>query len=325
MKKIITILIIAALAAALCFTLAACNGTNGSKGSVGGNALDTPEEIYGFSAASAGMLISSMNDGASAASAAETESTPAPETPADPGTGGDIPSEPVIDPVTEELDGYMALVESVLSDGGFSVTTGESDREDYQVKSVVTCKDMNGGTISYTMYYNETLIPDYDDDDDDDRDEIEEEYSIRGIMIIDGEEYRIAGERSSESEPGESEDETEFVVYLSETRRMVVEHSVENEEGEHEREFNYIVYEGRSVIERSTFEYETERGETEIEMTHYKDGVNSVFFFDKETVRGREFIRIRVGSTASPTASYLVHITENADGTSSYTYELIGR
>ena len=341
MKKIITILIIAALAAALAISLVACNtGDDGgytrpdgsfNPGGTGGfGELDTPEEIYGFSAASAGMLISAMNGDAAATAAAESTDIPADpgtgETPADPGTGTEIPSEPVVDSVTAELDGYMALVESLLSDGGFNVTTEASDREGYQVKSVVTYRDMHGNAIGYTMYYNEVLIPDDDDDDDDDDwDEIEEEYYIEGIMIVDGAEYPIRGERSSESEPGESEEETEFIVTLSSTRRMVVEQSVETEDGEHEREYNYVIYEGRNVIERSTFEYEVEYGETEIEMTHYKDGVNTVFFFDKEMRHGKEVIRIRVGSTASPTASYIVNLVENADGTTSYTYERIGR
>ncbi len=340
MKKIITILIIAALAAALAISLVACNtGDDGgytrpdgsfNPGGTGGfGELDTPEEIYGFSAASAGMLISAMNGDAAATAAAESTDIPADpgtgETPADPGAGTEIPSEPVVDSVTAELDGYMALVESLLSDGGFNVTTEASDREGYQVKSVVTYRDMHGNAIGYTMYYNEVLIPDYDDDDDNDRDEIEEEYYIEGIMIVDGAEYPVRGERSSESEPGESEDETEFIVTLSSTRRMVVEQSVETEGGEHEREYNYVIYEGRKVIERSTFEYEVEYGETEIEMTHYKDGVNTVFFFDKEMRHGKEVIRIRVGSTASPTASYIVNLVENADGTTSYTYERIGR
>lgn len=340
MKKIITILIIAALAAALAISLVACNtGDDGgytrpdgsfNPGGTGGfGELDTPEEIYGFSAASAGMLISAMDTGAASTAAESTDIPTDPgtgETPADPGTGTEIPSEPVVDSVTAELDGYMALVESLLSDGGFNVTTEASDREGYQVKSVVTYRDMHGNTIGYTMYYNEVLIPDYDDDDDDDDwDEIEEEYYIEGIMIVDGAEYPVRGERSSESEPGESEDETEFIVTLSSTRRMVVEQSVETEDGEHEREYNYVIYEGRNVIERSTFEYEVEHGETEIEMTHYKDGVNTVFFFDKEMRHGKEVIRIRVGSTASPTASYIVNLVENADGTTSYTYERIGR
>ena len=339
MKKIVTLLIIAALAAALCISLVACDDSGSGKRPGGGGSfnpggngsfgeLDTSEEIYGFSAASAGMLISAMNDGSAASLATSAADATAPDATA-PDTGVTEPVTPVVDPVTEELDGYMALVESLLSDGGFTVTTEASDRADYDVKSVITYRDMHGNTLGYTMYYNETLIPDFDDDDDDDDDwedrfEQEEEYAIEGIMIIDGIEYRIHGERSTETEPGESEDETEFIVYLSDTRRMVVEQSVESEQGELEREYNYIVYEGRNVIERSTFEYENEMGEIEIEMTHYKDGVSTVFFFDRELVRGDEVIRIRVGSAQS-TEGYIVRLTENADGSVSYTYEKLDR
>lgn len=317
MKKLIIILTISLVAAALAIGLVACNGTDdgGVKdGSVNGGFqdMDTAEEIYGFSAASAGMLISAMNDGGAAAAMAQSAAS-------------DVPEEtPSTDPVTEQLDGYMALVESLLSDGGFTVTTGESDDPDYKVKSVITYRDMQGGPHSYTMYYNEELRPDYDDDDD--PYEVEEEYSIRGIMIIDGKSYEIYGERSFESEPGEREDETEFIVYLSDTRRMVVEQSVETEDGEYEKEFSYLIYEGQRVIERSTFEYEEERGELEIEMTFVdQTGASSVFFFDREQLRnGEEVIRIRVGSMQS-SEGYYVRITDNGDGTHSYTYEAMRR
>ena len=60
-------------------------------------------------------------------------------------------------------------------------------------------------------------------------------------------------------------------------------------------------------------------------MTYFNSESGSqVFYFDKETVRDREVIRIRVGSMHS-TTGYYVNITENPDGTNSYTYELMGR
>ena len=181
MKKIVTLLIIAALAAALCISLVACDDSGSDKRPGGGGSfnpggngsfgeLDTSEEIYGFSAASAGMLISAMNDGSAASLATSAADATAPDATA-PDTGVTEPVTPVVDPVTEELDGYMALVESLLSDGGFTVTTEASDRADYDVKSVITYRDMHGNTLGYTMYYNETLIPDFDDDDDDDDDD----------------------------------------------------------------------------------------------------------------------------------------------------------
>ena len=342
MKKIITVIVIAMLAAALAIGLAACNTGGGSGGSYnpgggygpdsgydpgtgdggtdsggtlpggdggtdGGGTLpggdsgaESAAEAFGFSAASAGMLISAMADGA-AVTAADT----------------------VQDGVTAELDNYMALVESILSDGGFNAVAEESDRAEYAVKTVISYRGMDGSTLSYVMYYNETLRPDYDDDRDD-RDENEQDFSIEGVMVIDGTDYAIRGVRSTESEPGETEDETEFVVTLSATSRMVVEYGTETEGSESEREYNYSVYENNRLVERSTFEYESERGETEIEMTYRKDGVTTVFFFDKELVRGEEVIRIRVGSAQSSDA-YYVHIVTDADGGTHYEYEKINR
>lgn len=334
MKKLLTVLMIA-LVAALALGLVACNigdgagggsstgnvngGGNGGSGITdGGNTgtaddgkfdeLDTTEEIYGFSAASAGMLISAMNDGGAATASAAAD------------TGTDAAT----DADTAKLDGYMALVDSLLADGGFNVTAEQSDREGYAVKSTVSYRDMQGNTVAYVMYYNETLLPDYDRDDDD-RFETEEDYAISGIMIIDGTEYAIRGERESESEPGESESETTFRVTLSDTRYMLVEQSVENENGEEEKEYNYSVYENRRLVERSTFEYESERGETEIKMTSYSGGVSEIFFFEKETVRGEEVIRIRVGS-AQASDGYYVHILTDAEtGETYYSYEKINR
>ena len=172
MKKIVTLLIIAALAAALCISLVACDDSGSGKRPGGGGSfnpggngsfgeLDTSEEIYGFSAASAGMLISAMNDGSAASLATSAADATAPDATApdtdpdagvtEPDTGVTEPVTPVVDPVTEELDGYMALVESLLSDGGFTVTTEASDRADYDVKSVITYRDMHGDTRGNTM------------------------------------------------------------------------------------------------------------------------------------------------------------------------------
>ena len=331
MKKIITILIIAALAAALAISLVACNtgddggytrpdGSFNPGGNGGFGELDTPEEIYGFSAASAGMLISAMNGDAAATAAAESTDIPADpgtgetpvdpgtgETPADPGTGTEVPSEPVVDNVTAELDGYMALVESLLSDGGFNVTTEASDREGYQVKSVVTYRDMHGNAIGYTMYYNEVLIPDDDDDDDDDRDEIEEEYYIEGIMIVDGAEYPIRGERSSESEH-ESESALFFRAFTSKDKRSYIEvkqeFEAESEDGAEETEVEYVytVAENDRPVERMTVKYEKEANELELKMTIERGNVREELVFEDETEDGVRVIAVSGTLDGEPVA-----------------------
>ena len=373
MKKIITVLALL-LCLALSAGVAACS--DAGKGPGGGSSsggkfdqLDTTESVYGFSAASAGMLISSMNGGSAAALATAkgyalplsaqaaqtepgTENTGNEQTGAgentgnggqtgtgenggqtgageNTGNGGQTGTADDTQQVEAELDAYMALVESLLSDGGFQMQEGASDREGYETKMVVSYRDLNGNALQYELHYNSIARTDNDDDDDDDFDdrfenESEEEYGIEGIMVIDGADYAIRGERETESEGGESESETSFRVTLSDVSYMLVEQSYESERGETEQEYSYSVFENGSLTERSSFEYEEENGETELKMTSRKGGENSVFYFERETVRGEEVIRIRVGS-GSAAQSYYVRVQTDADGNKDYVYEQIGR
>lgn len=361
MKKIITVLALL-LCLALSAGVAACS--DAGRGAGGGSSsggkfdqLDTTESVYGFSAASAGMLISSMNGGSAAALATAkgyalplsaqavqteqtgTENTGNEQTGAGENTenggqtgtgenGGQTGAADDTQQIEAELDAYMALVESLLSDGGFQVQEGASDRG-YETKMVVSYRDLNGKALQYELHYNSIARPDNDDDDDDDFDdrfenESEEEYGIEGVMVIDGADYAIRGERESESEGSETESETSFRVTLSDASYMLVEQSYESERNETEQEYSYSVFENGRLTERSSFEYEEEDGETELKMTSRKGGESSVFYFERETVRGEEVIRIRVGS-GSAAQSYYVRVQTDADGNKDYVYEQIGR
>lgn len=364
MKKIITVLALL-LCLALSAGVAACS--DAGKGPGGGSSsggkfdqLDTTESVYGFSAASAGMLISSMNGGSAAALATAkgyalplsaqvaqteqtgTENTGNEQTGAGENTGnggqtgtgengGQTGAADDAQQIEAELDAYMALVESLLSDGGFQVQEGASDREGYETKMVVSYRDLKGSALQYELHYNSIARQDKDDRDDDDDDfddrfenETEEEYGIEGVMVIDGADYAIRGERETESEGGETESETSFRVTLSDASYMLVEQSYESERNETEQEYSYSVYENGSLTERSSFEYEEENGETELKMTSRKGGESSVFYFERETVRGEEVIRIRVGSGGAA-QSYYVRVQTDADGNKDYVYEQIGR
>ena len=286
-KRIVRALLPAlALCIALAFT--GCGTVSGTGGDNKFSALDSAQSVYGFSAASAGMLISEMAE------------TPVTEEP-----GAETPAETPVteEPGAEAPDKYLALADRLLGDGAFRTEEKDSDRPEYRYMLQVGYTDMTSD-ISYVLYYNETLIPD-DDDDDDDEDEAE--YFIEGVMTVDGAEYPVRGTRSSETDGRETESETEFRVTLAGDRYMLVEQGYENDDGETEQTYSYSVYEGGRLIERSTFEYETERGETELKLTSRKDGKTSVFVFDRETVRGEEVLRLTVrdGQTAYTTARSL--------------------
>lgn len=375
MKKVFTAMALS-LAITLSFGLAACNKQPSKGGSANGgngkfNELNTTESVYGFSAASAGMIISSMNAAGTTAqtaravqnlrpvqtaqtsqsvgltsvshasaprvsatnlcsvahvcavpvnsSADDAENAPVEETPdtsetpETPEKPGEQPSD---SPETAELDRYMALVESLLSDGGFDFSSQTSDREEYAEKTVISYKDMSGDAHDYVMYYNQTLTKSETDESDG---ETEENYSIKGVMVIDGADYEIRGERKNESEEGESETETEFVVILGENRYIRVEQSVETEDGESEQEYCYSVYENGKLVERSAFSYETEENETELKMTSFKDGKTQVLYFEREIEKGEEVIEIHVGD-GKHGKGYIVHIEKDENGDNRYSF-----
>ena len=362
MKKLLSAMALS-LAITLSFGLAACNnkpsngGSNGGSSANGGNEkfneLNTTESVYGFSAASAGMIISSMNAAGTTArisqparlapvsqtsarrvsatnlssSADDVESAPVEETPDIPESPDvsvpetpETPEKPSEQPSdsaeTAELERYMALVESLLSDGGFDFSSQTSDREGYAEKTVISYKDMSGDVHDYVMYFNQTLTKSETDESDG---ETEENYSIKGVMVIDGADYEIRGERKNESEEGESETETEFVVILGENRYIRVEQSVETEDGESEQEYCYSVYENGKLVERSAFSYETEENETELKMTSFKDGKTQVLYFEREIENGEEVIEIHVGD-GKHGKGYIVHIEKDENGDNRYSF-----
>lgn len=326
MKKTIT-LILAASALTLALGATACN-TGGI--SLGGTS-DTPassESVYGVSAATAGMLIQSMEAGSLASrtpkttepsgSDSDTHETPQ-ETPEMQPTEPTEPTAPETSvSAFPELDGYMGLVDSFLNGSGYSVEVTNSDRAEYDEMMKISYSGLNGST-KYEMHYNKMLIPDFDDDDRWE-DEEEEEYAIEGVLVIDGMEYPVQGVREIERESGEYESETQFRVTLENGRSVWVEQSESSEKDEHELEYSYLIRENGRVVERSSFSFEEEKGETELEMIAERNGKRENFSFEKETYRGREYIFLRVGS-GRETKSYLVV----SDGNGGYTYEEIRR
>lgn len=336
MKKFATALVLAS-AMTLSVGLVACTGANepGKNAGTKFDQLTTTESVYGYSAASAGMLISAMDNGSAAKIAmakgitlevsnpadvpTETPADPAPETLADPAP---------IDPQIAELDRYMGLVESLLSDGGFQVVDQTSDRADeYTEKNVVSYRDMQGNQLQYVMYYNieKQAAESEESAAQAESAETEENYAITGVMLIDDAEYPIHGERTIETEEGETENETEFTVTLPDGGKMLVKQEIEQEGNEVEQEYSYSLFDAENkLIERNTFEYEVEEDETEIKMTSFKDGKTQVFFFEKETENGKEEIKLRVG-TDQNADTYKVHILTDENGNAHYEYEKVVR
>lgn len=332
MKKLMVSLIMSAALAATLFT--ACTQEQGSQSQPLYDYLTTTQSVYGFSAASSAMVISDMSSAYAQKASALVErqeeqstdgstenmpeATPEQGTEQAPEQGTEQTPEQGTEQAPEqatELDGYLTLVGSLLSDGGFAMISQTSDRAEYTEKMIVSCRDISGNQVSYIMYYNQLLT-----ESEEDEGEIEETYSIEGVMIVDGAEYAIRGERENETEGDESEAETSFRVTLGENSYMLVEQSFEQERDEVEQEFTYKVYENGRLTARSSFKYETgDDGQTEVKMTSFAGGKTDVFYFEKDRVDGRDVIRLRVGTGADAKRYIIVAVTDG-EGNVSYEY-----
>lgn len=322
MKKTIT-LILAASALTLALGATACSTGGIALGGTDQNPASS-ENVYGVSAATAGMLIQSMETtgqptqpGSGQDQATDPGATPetAPEQSAQPETTPDATVS-----AFPELDDYMGLVDSFLNGSGYSILVERSDRTDYEEMMKVSYRGLIGST-EYEMHYNKVLIPDFDDDRDDRwDDEEEEEYAIEGVLLIEGIEYPVSGIREIERERNEYESETQFRVTLENGKTIWVEQSESSEKHEHELEYSYIIREKGRVVERSSFSFEEEGNETELELITERDGKREVFCFEEETYRGKEYLTLRIGS-GRETKSYRVL----SDGNGGYTYEPLRR
>lgn len=248
--------------------------------------LTGADEVYGFSAASAGMMITGAKQ--TAYSGARTLSS----------ARGRVEDTETI----ELINGYMGLVESLISGDGFTVKGGTNSGGaygGYKYVMQVSYTDMLGKTRGGgTIYYNRELEHEEVDDD-----ETESVYTLDGVMILDGTEYPLYGTHHSESEEDESEDEYTMRVTLSSTSYMLVEQEHEAEEDESETEYSYTVYEGTREISRTTFSYEREEDETELEMVLEEDGKKQAFYFGNEDGE----ITIRVDGSGKE-VTYIVRI-----------------
>lgn len=301
---------LAVFSAALCAAaVAGC-----TKSTTGGSmltALDTAEEIYGFSVATAGMIISGTDDGDYSAAQTETMSA-----------GTQVTDEQTI----ASLNDYMLLAESLISDGGFGVVSVANDDAEYaayEYKTTVVIQDLNGNELKYVSYYNQSLEYTHTDRDHPWDNETTEAYSVEGLMIIDGTAYPLTGKFVNETDNKESESTHWLRVELNpaENDYLTVMRESEYEGSESEVEYSYSLYESGTLAKRITFEYESERDETEIEMTISDRvlGTTTTFKIEKETERGREIIKLTV-ETNGEKRSYTVRTETDENGNTQYVY-----
>ncbi len=193
----------------------------------------------------------------------------------------------------ENFHGYLSMLDGFVDEGAIATTVSVNTDEgyDYENKLVITGRDILGSAVSHVMYYSETLLPAEADDDDDDADEIENEYRLTGVLVMDGVAYPMAGARSEEQERGESEAEIYIRAYLNDTDRTTfveVRQESEVEGNEVEEEYVYSVYRSGRLVEQTAVEFEVENErwgqETEYEVEFLSGEGRGRYAVKRETV-----------------------------------------
>ena len=204
-------------------------------------------------------------------------------------------SESSVKAQAEKFNEYFTALDSFLGEDVISTSTeaNTDSRYPYDTKMTINGRDFNGETVTYVMYYTETLAH-YDSDDD------EIEYRLEGVMVIDGSDYYLEGERSEENEKDESETELKIRAYADKTDKsayiqMEQEYSVEK--GETETEYVYSVYSGGKLLEQTAVEFEQEskngKTETEYELEFRSGTSKGKYVVKREVVNNKTEIRVK--------------------------------
>lgn len=243
------------------------------------NPIGTVSDFYAYGAASVGAILVEQG----AAPAAQSMQFSAPLSSGNgAGYGGSLTEEQM-----QKVNRYMSLVEELMSEGEIGQAALE-DTRGYAYAVRVYYSDMLGGKVSYDLYYNREYVGGETDGD-----ETESEYSITGILVVNGAEYPVQGGMETEEEEGESESELTFVAYTGVDSYIRVEQEFEQEEGEREQKYVYTVAENGRVLEKTEVEYEEEEGEVKLKMTVQRaDGTKDELSFEDESEKGVRKLRV---------------------------------
>lgn len=293
----------------LCLTagiLGACAVMGGCGGDKQNGKKFTDEEFYGVGAVSCvEILASTLNVEATAtfaALAAETD--------------GGIKAE------AETFNKYFNALNSFLDDSALSVETTENTDENYSQYSTrltVKGRDIAGNATEYILYYNETFAGQTTEGK-----ETESRYTLEGVMLTGGVEYRLTGGKEVEVKKGEREEELKIRAYTGEATgdfvEMKQEYSVED--GETETEYVYRIYSDNKLVEETKVEFETEtkngKTETEFELEFRNGEGKGKYKVEREVKNGVTEIEVKYNLNGSNGKFTIKEIVK--DGQTYYQY-----
>ena len=312
------------LTMAMSMALAAC-GDPESKA----NVLSSPNDVYGMGAVSSVKLLGSNMS----ASAVKTFSVVRATTQTR-ACGVELASSTIdnseqeVKEQTERFNEYFTALDSFLGNDVVStITEANTDSNyEYETKMTINGKDFNGETVTYTMYYTETLDK---VDSNDEEEEIESKYRLIGVMVIDNVDYYLEGERSEETEKDESETELKIRAYAdiadkSSYIQMEQEYSIED--GETETEYVYSIYANGELLEQTAVEFETKnknnKVETEYELEFRSGTSKGKYVLEREVQDNKTSIKVKYNIDGKTGVFHIREITDES-GNKKYEYSYI--
>ena len=294
------------------------------------NGLSSPNDVYGMGAVSSVRLLgNNMSSSAVKTFSAVSATTQMRACKVELASSTIDNSEQEVKEQTERFNEYFTALDSFLGDDVVStITEANTDSNyEYETKMTINGKDFNGESVTYTMYYTETLVKaDSADDDGDENEETENEYQLVGVMVIDGADYYLEGERSEETEKDESETELKIRAYADKTDKtsyiqMEQEYSVED--GETETEYVYSIYANGELIEQTAVEFETEtknnKVETEYELEFRRGTSKGKYVVEREVNDNKISIKVKYNIDGKTGVFHIREITDE-NGNKQYEY-----
>ena len=296
------------------------------------NGISSPNDVYGMGAVSSVRLLgNNMSSSAVKTFSAVSAATQMRACKVESASSTIDNSEQEVKEQTERFNEYFTALDSFLGDDVVSTTTeaNTDSNYEYETKMTIKGKDFNGETVTYTMYYTETLVKaDFDDDEGaaNEDEETESEYQLVGVMVIDGADYYLEGERSEETEKDESETELKIRAYADKTDKtsyiqMEQEYSVEDRETE--TEYVYSIYANGELIEQTAVEFETEtknnKVETEYELEFRSGTSKGKYVVEREVKDNKISIKVKYNIDGKTGVFHIREITDK-NGNKQYEY-----
>lgn len=322
-----------ALTGAALFALAGCGGSTAK-------ALASAQDVYGMGAVTTVSLLGSEFSGEAVQRLSAVRIMDKRDVADGAQDGAEAPAEgaeqsPAEDAQTEvktqaeRFHEYFNMLDSFLGEDVVTTEAVENpDKEgryaEYETKLTVTGKDMYGNSVSHLMYYTEKLVKEEFDGKDSER---EAEYRLAGVMVVDGEDYTLRGEREYEEEADETENELKIRAYPDpEDAETYVEmkQEISVEENETEKEYVYSIVRNGELIEETAVEFETERKggkeEAEYELEFRKGEAKGKYSVERESKNGEVKMKVEYDIDGKK-GEFYIRQTENAQGEKQYEYK----